>query len=131
MSDQHFISKVSFFFSIYDFNGSGSINRPEFFISMKTMFSGLSRIFADANTPSMIQLEESTVEVFDNMDKDRSGHATLDEVLTWAYRSRPLQHVLSPFTSKSTEMFEEPISFHTVGSELSLEAERYQKFCLS
>merc|ERR1719443_1931081 len=59
MSDQHFISKVSFFFSIYDFNGNGGLNLAEFFISMRTMFKGIECLFDGATLPSAKMLEEA------------------------------------------------------------------------
>lgn len=111
MSDQSYISKVTFLFSIADFNSSGTINRPEFYIALRSLFKGLSRFFPSALPPSGASLEKATNRVFDKIDEDRSGLVDLEEILVFAYRSKGLRDIMAPFPGQDSRDFEELCTF--------------------
>jgi len=111
ISDQSFISKVTFLFSITDFNCSGTVNRPEFYIGMRSLFKGLARFCPTASPPSGTDLEKATNRVFDKIDGDKSGLVELEEILVFAYRSKGLRDLFAPFVGQDRRDFEELICF--------------------
>lgn len=126
MSDQRFISRMSFLFSVYDFNGSGSVNKAEFFIAVRTIFRGLSRFLNGAVSPSNSELERLSLEIFDKIDEDRTDLLELGEVLSFAYRAKGVRMLLSPFTSEDERLFEDQIFFATSSQGLTRIAEKVE-----
>jgi len=111
MSDQQYISRVSFLFSVFDFDGSGEVNRAEFWIAMRTLFMGLAKLFENATVPGPSDVEKLTQEVFDRVDFDGSGCLMLGEALAFAYRSKGLKQIMEPFPAKDERIFEERVIF--------------------
>lgn len=54
---EEFISRVTFMFSVCDFNSNGSIKRSELFIGLRSLFKGLSRFFPKCKAPTAEELE--------------------------------------------------------------------------
>jgi Ca2+-binding EF-hand superfamily protein len=127
MSDQSLCSRASFLFSIYDFNGSGSVNHAEFFIAMRTLFKGLARFFPEARVMTPAEVEEDTINLFEKMDVDCSGLVLLDEVISWAYRSKGLRLLMSPFPVKDSRVFEELIQFSRANHAMDRPVEKMSK----
>lgn len=111
MSNQRYISKVTFLFSMCDFNSSGSINRAELGIGLRTLFRGISVFFGHANLPSKAQLESSADILFKELDSDGSDVIEIGEVVSYAYRSKDLCMLFSPFAVSDMRIFEELIRF--------------------
>lgn len=110
-SGQEYISRVTFLFSVCDFNGSGTINRSEFYIGMRSMFKGLSRLYPSFAMPSNHDLEQVTDGVFRKIDVDRSGELELEEVITFGYRNKDLRMLMLPFPVSDPRVFEELVNF--------------------
>jgi len=110
-SNQRFISRVSFLFSIFDLDSSGTINRAEFVIGVRALLKGISCFFESAVLPSKRELEDMTVEVFERIDADRSGFITIGELLNYSYRSGELKKFLDPFPAEDDRLFEQLIVF--------------------
>jgi Ca2+-binding EF-hand superfamily protein len=113
VSNQNFISRVTFLFSIFDLDGNGEINRIEFFLALRSIFVGLCAFFENSVMPSELEIEASTKQVFDQIDYDHSGAITIGEILAFAYRSPELQALLecSPEESSDNRVYEEVIPF--------------------
>jgi len=112
MSNQKFISRVTFLFSVADFNSSGSISKSEFYIGMRALFKGLVKFFPSSLPPSSGDLERATNKVFEKMDADQSGSIDLEEVLIFAYRSKGLRQMFGVFPSSDERVFEELVLFN-------------------
>lgn len=112
MSNQKYISKVTFLFSLTDFNGSGTVNCAELCIGMRYLFLGISRFFQNATVPPRSDVEKAAVDVFAKIDIDNSYAITIDEVVTYAYMAKGLRLLLSPFPATDTRLFEDLIIFN-------------------
>lgn len=106
-SNQRFISRISFLFSIFDLDGNGSINGAEFYIALNGLMKGIALFFDSAMVPSKRDVEEIVTEVFCRIDTDQSGYITLGELLCYAYRSKELRTILEPFPADDQRIFEE------------------------
>merc|ERR1712217_742818 len=100
MSDQHYVSRGSMLFSMFDFNSSGSVNRAEFFIAVRSLLRGLSCFFK-LTPPTKEDMEKLTFEVFDKMDEDKSDLILLGESLTYIYRSKEFRMLTGLFVSRN------------------------------
>lgn len=120
VSNQSFISRVTFLFSIFDLDGNGEINRSEFFLALRSLFVGLCLFFENSVMPSELELEAVTKQVFDQIDYDHSGAIRIGELLAFAYRSPELQVLLdcSPEETTDNRVCEDGIPFleEAVGS---------------
>mmetsp|Transcript_54754 Transcript_54754/g.152816 ORF Transcript_54754/g.152816 Transcript_54754/m.152816 type:complete len:500 (+) Transcript_54754:138-1637(+) len=123
-SDQCCISRVSFLFSIYDLDSSGSVNRAEFFIAIRSLLMGLARFYESAVLPQHAELENMCVEVFDKIDEDKSDSITLGEFLAFAYRNADIHALFSPFPSTDERIFEELVVFPWTSDSLKESEER-------
>lgn len=110
-SNQRFISRVSFLFSIFDLDSSGTVNCAEFFIGVRSIVHGLVMFFDSAVMPSKRELEDTTAEVFDRIDRDHSGFISLGELLNYSYRTGDIKKVLEPFPANDHRLFEQLICF--------------------
>jgi len=111
MSNQSYISKVTFLFSIADLNASGSINRPEFYIGVRSLFKGMARFCPASAPPCGGGLEKAANAVFDRIDVNQSGLVELEEMLVYAYRSKGLRELVAPFPCQDQRDFEGLIRF--------------------
>lgn len=111
MSDQKFISKVTFLFSLCDFNSSREVNCAELCIGMRYLFLGISRCFTNATLPPKSEVEASTVEVFSRIDADRTRFICIEEIVSFAYMSKDLRVLLTTFPSTDDRIFEELVVF--------------------
>mmetsp|Transcript_52318 Transcript_52318/g.113392 ORF Transcript_52318/g.113392 Transcript_52318/m.113392 type:complete len:491 (+) Transcript_52318:117-1589(+) len=111
MSDQHLISRAAFLFSLYDFNGSGGVNRAELFIAIRTIFRGLSCFCSNVEDQNLEELEQVTLELFLRVDDDKSDVVLIGEFMTFVYRSRSYRFLVAPFPSKDGRVFEEQVHF--------------------
>lgn len=116
-SNQRLISRVSFFFSIFDLDGSGSVNRAEFFIATRALMHGIACFFDHAVMPTKRELEDMASDVFEDIDVDGSGCICLGELLNYAYRSGGLKTFLEPFPAQDKRLLEAPVSFARDSSE--------------
>lgn len=112
MSGQHYISRVTFLFSIYDMDGDGSLNLSEVVIAVRSIFRGMSHFFPKASLPERSRLEQLAQEMFERFDKNSSGNVTIEEMVTYAYRSEGLLRLCEPFPAHEKHIYEEPIRFH-------------------
>lgn len=110
-SNQRFISRISFLFSIFDLDSNGTVNRAEFFIGVRALLHGLDLFFQSVCMPSKREMEDMTETVFDRIDADHSGVITLGEVLTWAYRTGELRRVFEPFPAADARCDEKLVKF--------------------
>eukprot|EP00439_Symbiodinium_sp_Y106_P017955 s582_g2.t1 len=94
MSGQHYISRVSFLFSIFDMDGDGCLN--EF-------------VRCSSAIPSAV-----LVEMFQRFDADGSGLVSIGEIVNYAYRSEGLLRLCEPFPSREKH---EPV--HFIGASAS------------
>eukprot|EP00929_Paragymnodinium_shiwhaense_P003207 TRINITY_DN103639_c0_g1_i1.p1 TRINITY_DN103639_c0_g1~~TRINITY_DN103639_c0_g1_i1.p1 ORF type:complete len:493 (-),score=146.02 TRINITY_DN103639_c0_g1_i1:112-1590(-) len=120
MSQQTFISRVTFLFSLCDFNSSGGISRAELGIGLRTLVNGIGKCFANASVPSFAEVEQIANGIMDELDADHSGIVELGEVVSYSYRSKGLLLLLSPFPSRDERIFEELIMFQGVSKENDL-----------
>merc|ERR1740123_1500218 len=110
-SNQQYISKASFLFSLFDLNSGGTVNRAEFFIAMRMLVVGTANFFVGAQAMDPQSLERLTDEVFNRIDDDQSGSIGLGEALAFAYRSKALMRLLLPFPPVDTRIFENLVIF--------------------
>merc|ERR1719265_176835 len=118
-SDQRPISRVSLFFSIFDLDGSGAMNKDEFNIAVNSLMRGINNFFDGATLPTKRALEEATSAVFDKIDADNSGLITLGELLNYAYRSGELKTFLKPFQATDERDLEGLVQFNRDNEDLS------------
>jgi len=111
MSNQKYISKVTFLFSLCDFDGSGTINCAELCIGMRYLFLGISRFFKNAMLPPRADVENAAIAAFGKMDADHSSSVTISEVVSFSYMSKNMRMLLSPFPATDDRIFEELIQF--------------------
>jgi len=111
-SNQQYISKASFLFSIFDLNSDGMVNRAEFFIAMRMLVVGTANFYMGAQALDPQSLEKLTNEVFDRIDDDCSGSIDLGEALAFAYRSKALLRLFLPFPPVDTRIFEYLVVFN-------------------
>jgi len=111
MSDEHFVSRASLLFSILDFNSSGTVNRAEFGIGLRSMILGFTRIARNFVAPPVNELEDMANAVFRQLDQDQSGFITMGEFIAYAYRSRDFRGLCSPFPSVQDSVMEEQVYF--------------------
>mmetsp|Transcript_54296 Transcript_54296/g.156103 ORF Transcript_54296/g.156103 Transcript_54296/m.156103 type:complete len:502 (+) Transcript_54296:79-1584(+) len=122
MSDQHYISRASMLFCMFDFNNSGAVNNAEFFIGLRSLLKGCTTFWKNFATTSQDEVERISTNIFSRIDGDGSEFITMGEFLTFAYRSKDLRTLMSPHAAASTEIFEEPIYFGGKGLALDLTA---------
>jgi len=113
MSGQHYISRVTFLFSIYDMDGDGSLNLSEVVIAVRSVFKGLAHFFPKASLPDGRRLEQVAEEMFQRFDKNSSGNVTIEEMVNYAYRSEGLLRLCEPFPAHEKHIYEEPVHFHS------------------
>merc|ERR1712232_1060432 len=111
IADMHYISKAALLFSIYDFNSSGSVNRAEFFIGVRTLFKGLARFFKGMAPLSMAAFERIVCTEFDKIDQDCSELILFGEAITFVYENNAFRMMTWPFQVKESRIYEEPIFF--------------------
>jgi Ca2+-binding EF-hand superfamily protein len=116
MSDQKYISKVTFLFSLCDFNSSREVNCAELCIGMRYLMMGISRFFKNATIPPRGEVEQSTVAVFSKIDADNTSFISIEEMVSFAYMSKDLRVLLSAFPANDQRIFEELISFYGTNS---------------
>mmetsp|Transcript_3014 Transcript_3014/g.7312 ORF Transcript_3014/g.7312 Transcript_3014/m.7312 type:complete len:507 (+) Transcript_3014:214-1734(+) len=121
ISEMHYISKVTFLFSICDFNAAGTIKRSEFFIGLRAIVKGLQRFFDSCGKISAEMMEAATSEIFKKIDVDHSGVLELEEIVTFGYRSRGLRTMLCPFPSGDVRQYEELTYFGGTNRKRELE----------
>lgn len=124
VSQQKYISRVTFLFSVIDFNSSGSITRSELYIGLRALCRGLQHFFVTSSPASGGELEKASNSAFGMMDEDGSGLVSLEEILTFAYRSKALRNMMAPFPSADCGTFEELIVFHSSTQQERKEEER-------
>ncbi|CAE7825135.1 Gnf1 [Symbiodinium microadriaticum] len=117
MSGQHYISRVSFLFSIFDMDGDGCLNESEIILAVRSVFFGLARFFPKASLPDVRRLEHLAQEMFQRFDADGSGLVSIGEIVNYAYRSEGLLRLCEPFPSREKQVHEEPV--HFIGSSAS------------
>jgi len=122
MSDQKYISKVTFLFSLCDFNSSGKVNCAELCIGMRYLLLGISHFFKNATVPPRDEVERSTVAVFAKIDADKSNFILIEEIVSFAYGSKDLRVLLSPFPADDPRIFEELVLFTESDKQQSREA---------
>ncbi|CAK9046947.1 Kv channel-interacting protein 2 (KChIP2) (A-type potassium channel modulatory protein 2) (Cardiac voltage-gated potassium channel modulatory subunit) (Potassium channel-interacting protein 2) [Durusdinium trenchii] len=122
MSGQHYISRVTFLFSIYDMDGDGCLNLSEIVIAVRTVFRGLAHFCPKASVPDGRRLEQVAEEMFQRFDKNSSGFVTIEEMVNYAYRSEGLLRLCEPFPAHEKHIFEEPVRFHSKSSKASTKA---------
>jgi len=127
MSRQEFISRVTFLFSVCDFNSDGSVRRSELVIGLRSLFKGLARFFPTLRPPMPQELEAAVDEVIRASDTNKSGELELDEILTVGYRCMGLRALLAPFPVQDDRVFESLIAFagarERLGSKRAAKAE--------
>jgi len=128
MSNQSYISKVSFLFSLADWNGSGAIDRPEFSIGAQSLFKGLARFSPTNASLSGVDWERAASAAFDKIDVNRSGVVELEEMLSFASRSRALRELVAPFPGQDQKDVEGLVQF--AGSNAQQERRLSQKLDL-
>ncbi|CAJ1450928.1 unnamed protein product [Effrenium voratum] len=111
MSGQHYVSRVTFLFSMFDMDGDGSLNLSEVVIAVRTMFTGLARFCPKASLPDERRLEQLAKEMFERFDADGSGRVAVGEMVAYAYRSEGLLRLCEPFPAREKHVFEEPVRF--------------------
>lgn len=111
MSGQHYISRVSFLFSIFDMDGDGCLNESEIILAVRSVFFGLARFFPKASLPDVRRLEHLAQEMFQRFDADGSGLVSIGEIVNYAYRSEGLLRLCEPFPSREKQVHEEPVHF--------------------
>merc|ERR550532_471530 len=97
MSDQHFISRASMLFSMYNLSGSGFVTPPELFIGLRTLYKGLSHTFTHFACPAMADIEALAGRFFSKAGKQDS--ICLGEILIFVYQSRYFMELAGPFRS--------------------------------
>lgn len=112
MSNQKFISKVTFLFSLADFNGNREVNCAELCIGLRYLMLGISHAFPHIKVPPKNEVEKDTIEVFSKIDGDKSAYVTLEEIVSFAYMSTPLRRFFAPFPAEDQRIFEELIIFN-------------------
>eukprot|EP00927_Polykrikos_kofoidii_P017934 TRINITY_DN18234_c0_g1_i1.p1 TRINITY_DN18234_c0_g1~~TRINITY_DN18234_c0_g1_i1.p1 ORF type:complete len:474 (-),score=60.76 TRINITY_DN18234_c0_g1_i1:142-1563(-) len=126
-SDQKYISRVTFMFSIMDFNASSSVNHAEFCIGLRGLCRGIARFFPNAVAPGLKQIELLVDSIFSRIDQDSSGYIILEEIVTFAYRSTELFQFMSPFPSDQTEAHEQLLTFQKQAKEDEAAAQKSAK----
>lgn len=114
LSDMSRTSKVSFLFSIVDFDGSGLVSVSEFCIGLESLCMGMCRFFPEVKTPTVAQLEQCVSHLFTELDRNNSKFIDIDEFISWSYRSREMSFLFAPFRGKDKRLFEEAIPFRAV-----------------
>lgn len=111
-SNQKYISKVTFLFSLCDFNGDGRVNAAELNIGMRYLCSGVQRCFENSKLPSPSEMERSTTAAFKKIDTDNTKFISIEEIVTFAYNSKSLRLLLSPFSAAAdARIFENAVIF--------------------
>ncbi|CAE7323289.1 Rfc1 [Symbiodinium pilosum] len=111
MSGQHYISRVTFLFSIFDMDGDGCLNVSEIILAVRSVFFGLARFFPKASLPDGKRLEHLAQEMFQRFDSDSSGFVSIGEIVNYAYRSEGLLKLCEPFPTRDKHIHEEPLHF--------------------
>jgi len=111
MSNQKYISKTTFLFSLCDFNSSGHVNVAELCIGMRYLFMGIHRFFANATVPTRDEIEKSTIAVFAKIDTHKTDYISIGEVVAFSYMSKNLRTLLGPFPSSDERIFEDLVTF--------------------
>ncbi len=79
LSKMSISQKVSFVYSLYDFNGSGDITLDEMTILMKTLVSGCAKMDPKISPPSTEEVERLAAKAFSTADKDADGEISKHE----------------------------------------------------
>lgn len=114
LSDMSRISKVSFLFSMVDFDGSGLVSHPEFCILLEGLVKGLAKFFKEMKPVKVVQIEQCAKVVFQELDKDNSKYIDIHEMTAFAYRSREINMLMTPFHGKDKRLFEDAIPFRAL-----------------
>jgi hypothetical protein len=130
MSDQKYISRVTCLFSICDFNGTGRLNKAELCIGLRLLLLGLSRCFSNVGAPGNRDGDSESIRLFDTIDEDNTGYISIENILSFAYRSKELRLLLSPFPASDRRIFEQPLLISSANRAMrdpSLECLRQQE----
>mmetsp|Transcript_9406 Transcript_9406/g.22606 ORF Transcript_9406/g.22606 Transcript_9406/m.22606 type:complete len:582 (+) Transcript_9406:40-1785(+) len=111
MSGQHYISRMTFLFSIFDMDGDGCLNASEVILAVRSVFYGLARFFPKASLPDSRRVDQLAQEMFQRFDTDCSGYVSIGEFVNYAYRSEGLLRLCEPFPTHDKHIFEEPVHF--------------------
>ena len=87
-----FEEKAKFCFMMYDFNLNSQMSRKEMTMMIMASICGLNLLTGggEASEPSMEKLDEIVEDAFQRADRDRSGHISYDEFVSWARSNRDI-----------------------------------------
>eukprot|EP00746_Dinoflagellata_sp_MGD_P034040 gnl/MRDRNA2_/MRDRNA2_181247_c0_seq1.p1 gnl/MRDRNA2_/MRDRNA2_181247_c0~~gnl/MRDRNA2_/MRDRNA2_181247_c0_seq1.p1 ORF type:complete len:483 (-),score=111.59 gnl/MRDRNA2_/MRDRNA2_181247_c0_seq1:86-1534(-) len=114
LSNMSRISKVSFLFSMVDFDGSGLVSEAEFCILLESVVRGLAMFFREIKPPTVAQIEHCVRTLFAELDRDNSHMIDIDEITAYSYRSREINSLLAPWHGKDKRLFEDLIPFRAL-----------------
>lgn len=111
MADEHFVTRASLLFSIFDFNSSGAVGRAEVIIALRSIMSGFARLSRHFVMPTPAEIEGIASHLFSEIDTEQVGIILLGEFLSYTYRSREFRTFCSPFPSAKVSVMEEQVYF--------------------
>jgi len=112
MSTQQLISRFSLLFSMYDFDGDGTMNHAELFIALRTLMLGFGHYFKKTAVPKASEVEKATLDTFQKLDPDGTDRVLLDDLLTFVYQDPRVMKLATPFPSSDVRIYEEIIKFN-------------------
>ena len=87
--------KVRWCFSLFDFDESNTISRPEMVMMTRCLSRGLQSIGSMSTCPSYAELEKLSDETFQELDTDHNNELSLAEFTKWAMANHQVETFLA------------------------------------
>ena len=99
--DDDFEGRIAFIFKLFDFDGSGSIEKKEFVMSCTAAIIGLSKI-AHVPLPTLKEIEDFAVDKFFEIDNDENNVISQQELQSFLSSDLQLQEFLLIYCNVNT-----------------------------